>query len=150
MTCFWLHHKLLYCMTNLLTSWCVFDVMANVLASWRVLDVMAYFMTSWRNLWRHDFLLTSWRSFWRHVMTSFLAHDVFSHLFLTSWRTFWRHDVSLTLWQIFWRYDELVDVMKCFDVFLVSWCVFDVMTNLKTHHDAKNTSKHFMTSTSSS
>ena len=95
-TCFWLHDKLFdimtylwlhgelfmyfwrrdkpfdvmtyyVCIDELLTSWCVFDVMTSwrmSLSSRHVLDIsnpMANVLTSWRIL-RHEFL-TSWRTF---------------------------------------------------------------------------------------
>ena len=102
---FW-HHDVF------LTSWCLFDIltiffliMTNLLSSWHVFDIMTKLLTSWRNFWRHDNVHTmtnsltfviSWWTVWRHDV--FLRHSKLYDVMtlFTSWRTFWRHDMFLT------------------------------------------------------
>ena len=135
-------------MTNVLTSWCVFDV-------------MTHFVTSWRTCWRHDklcdvitvfsfydtfcdimtsFLFLMWQTIWRHdVCCTYWCHnDHFDarkvltrwRILLTSWQTFWldfcRSDCILSLFReqnitktCFWCYNELFDVNKWH--VLMSW-----------------------------
>ena len=89
-------------MTNLLTSWHIFDFMTNI---WHIYilsscHVLMNFLTSWQ-IWHHDvnkFVdVMTW--VWGHSkfvnsMTCFWLHNtaVWSMLhLLTSWRTFWCH-----------------------------------------------------------
>ena len=118
----------------------IFDIMTNILTSWRVFDDMTFdvFLTSWRTFWHHDIFLTSCR-----VLPTLWCHDVF----LTSWRTFWRHeelfgvmtcffyvmtnigrhDVFLTSWRTCWVSWRVFEVMT---IFLSSWHISKVMTNI--------------------
>ena len=79
----------------------IHGVMTNLLTSWRVFDVMNYFdiMTY---VWCNDVFLTLWRTHPRHdklfdFMTCFWLDDVIAY--------FWRHD------ELFWCHDKLCDVM---------------------------------------
>ena len=145
-------------MTNLLTSWNVFDIITNFLSSWQTFDVMM-FLTSWRTFqrlfdvlfWRLNVFaiidvmtnvltpwnfITTWHTFWRPGA----LFDVMT-IFLTSWFLFYFMTNLLSSWRIFvinyfWCYDEIVDVMTLWlhDKLFKSRHIFDFMTNFL-HHD---------------
>ena len=109
-------------MTNLLTSWCVFDAMTHFVKSWRTWwrhdelgDVMTNFVTSlcffffilWYTLWHHSVFFMSCQTFRSN-------DELFEAMMklLTLWRTFWHHDVFIDIMTNFWC-DKLFDVMHC-------------------------------------
>ena len=175
---------------NLLTSWQtfwhhdkLFKVMTNLLSSWNVFDIMTNFLSSWQTFWRHDVfdIMTNFSTFfgehfdvltcfWRHnelfeVMTCFWLHyKICFYIFLTPWRVFdvmtcfWLHDKLfdimtnvwtswrfLTLWRTFWSNDDLFDIMTYV-------AIIDVMTNVLTpwnflkHDTLFDVLTHFLTS----
>ena len=116
---FWHHDELCNFLTNLLTSWRVFDVTTHLSMLWHLFDFMTncfdIYLMSWQILWRHGVFLMSLTCFWRvfDIMTNFLKHvaliDVMKNVlmswkFLTTWHTFYvlTYDMFFfTLWRKF-------------------------------------------------
>ena len=147
---FWLHDKILmswqtFCHHDMcLTSWQTFfaNVMTNLLTSWRVFDVIGVFLRIFNvitnflkyvalidvmtNVLTPGICLTTWHTFLR-------PDALFDVMFFTLWQTFCRDDLFLSLFraqnimETWYRYyNDIFDVMTCFDVI---WRVFDFMAN---------------------
>ena len=120
MTSCWRHGEIFDVITNLLTSWYIFNIITNFFNFLRHHELFNVFLTSQRTFWLHDKLFDMMTCF--DFMTNFwLVFDVMTNLF-TSWRRAFNIFDLMTCFLIFWRNDVLFGVYcDVITYFLQSW-----------------------------